>query len=113
MAKKTEAQLAHMLLSDYASLYELKYKSKPTINRNKDTFGFKSMMYDLTYDEIVELLEYYFTLDINGHTLKHFYNNYDKYIEYQKEAKKDAADRRELREETKKRVEEWRKQHGG
>lgn len=113
LVKKTESQLAHMLLSDYVSLYELQYKVKPSINRNKDTFGFKSIMHDLTYDEIVELLQYYFTLDVKGHTLKHFYNNYDKYIEYQIEAKKDAALRRELREQTKARVEEWRQKYGG
>lgn len=107
------AKDCHALTSYYILGYRTKYGRAPVVNRNKARWGFDAILYDLNVVEVKSLLDYYFdAVSTHGHSIDWFFNNYDKLIETREIAEKDEADRARLREESKKRVEEWKKTHG-
>ena len=57
------------------------------------------------FERARELLEYYFTLNKNGHPLQFFFYNFDKMDAIKVESDKDKEKRRLLLEQTKKLVE--------
>jgi hypothetical protein len=57
------------------------------------------------FDRAKELLEYYFTLNKNGHPLQFFFYNFDKMDSIKVESDKDKEKRKLLLEQTKKLVE--------
>ena len=57
------------------------------------------------FDRARQLLEYYFTLNKNGHPLQFFFYNFDKMDSIKVESDKDKEKRKLLLEQTKKLVE--------
>lgn len=107
MTKKTDQNLAHALLSLYVNKFKTKYGKAPQINRYRDSWGFKDMMEDLSYDRAKEVIEYYFETNRPGHPLRALFNNYDRLDTIMRDKAKDEEERIKLREQTMKRVEAW------
>ena len=108
------AQACHALTTYYLAKYQERYKNKPLVNRNKARWGFDGILEDMSASNARELLDFYMGAESsNRHSLEWFFYNYDKLAEKKVAYEKDAADRRKLREETKRIVEERRKQKSG
>lgn len=103
------AQQTHALIGLYLKEYSSKYGKTPlNFNRNREKWGFQSMIEDLGIDRSKEVIKYYFETGKMGHPVSHLLSNYDKINIRMLEREEDAANRERLRAETKKRVEEWR-----
>lgn len=112
MAKLTANQQAYALITLFEKHYDKHYHRKPEINRHRDKWGFQDMVEDLGYDEAKDIVAYYFELKYIGHPVQTLLRNYDKFSRVKKERQEDEANRLRLRAETKKRVEEFERQHG-
>jgi len=98
------------LTRHYAALYTTKYGFKPHMNSYKARFGFDTMLKHMTSREIEELLEYYFkTINTSGHTLEWFFYNHENLAVGMEIQQQDRAQQEQIRSETQKRTEEWRK----
>jgi predicted AAA+ superfamily ATPase len=95
-----KAKLAYIFLNNYTKLYEKKYNIKPNINKYKEKWAAVSIIEDYQLDQIDKALEYYFTLQKEGHPLAWFYNNVDTIISTLKEKERDERLRLERRKET-------------
>jgi hypothetical protein len=104
MDAKTRIKMVNALMTKFIQLYTDNYGQKPTFNRNTEKWGFEYMLEDLGA-ETFATLEYYFTLK-RFHTSQDFLRNYHEFNRWMREDAEDAALRRELREKTKKKVEE-------
>lgn len=89
----------------YQSLYKDKYGKVPTINKFREKWAMQDVIDSVGFDRARELLEYYFTLNKNGHPLQFFFYNFDKMDAIKVESDKDKEKRRLLLEQTKKLVE--------
>lgn len=96
----------YILLSLYQNLYKDKYSKAVTINKFREKWAMQDVVDSVGYDRAKELLEYYFTLNKNGHPLQFFFYNFDKMDALKIEIEKDKEKRRLLLEETKKMVEQ-------
>jgi hypothetical protein len=108
----TVNQQAYSLISLYEKKYEQKYGSKPSINRHRDKWGFQDMVEDLGYDRAKYIVEYYFDLRYVGHPLQTLLRSYDRFDEIDRDRQNDEVNRLRLRELTKKKVEEFEREHG-
>lgn len=105
------AQACHSMTTYYLNKYHEKYHHKPNVNRHKARWGFDSVLQDMTPSKAQALVDFYLeTHSTNRHSLEWFFYNYDKLIDRKHEYEKDEAEREQLRLESKRRVEEWRKQ---
>lgn len=105
---------AHALVSYFATKYKGKYGYAPKVNRYAARWGFDSLLMDMDVGEAESLIDYYFeTMSLNGHALDWFFYNYDKLMISKEARDEDAAKLARIREETKKRTEEWRKKKSG
>lgn len=95
----------YILISLYQSLYKEKYGKVPTINKFREKWAMQDVIDSVGFDRARELLEYYFTLNKNGHPLQFFFYNFDKMDAIKVESDKDKEKRRLLLEQTKKLVE--------
>lgn len=99
----------HTLISYYTKKYTELTGEKPTINAYNARWGFDAVLLTIDMDETKSLIDYYFTTSgDNGYDLVWFFRNYDRLMDAQRAAEKDARARAALREESKKRAEEWR-----
>jgi len=105
---------AHALVNHYIKQYENKYSVKPTVNRYSARWGFDSMLMDLSLDEVKALIEYYVndTIGYNHHSLEWFFYNYERLIESKKLSEEEAERLSVIREQSRKRIEEWRNRIG-
>lgn len=108
----TSMQQAYGLLSLYEKTYNEKYGRKPSLNRHRDKWGFNDMVEDLGYERAQEVVAYYFELKYIGHPLQDLLRNYDRFSRIMKERAEDEVQRHRIREQTRKRVEEFEKTHG-
>jgi len=108
MDAKTKTQRVNILMSRFIKLYQDKYEIKPKLNRNTARWDFAYMLDDLGV-EAAETLEYYFTLK-KMHSTQDFLRNYSEINEWMHEDSEDEIYRKQLREETRKKVEEHDKQ---
>lgn len=106
MEKK--AQSANALLSLYGKLYKQKYGRSVTINRYKEKWAMLDVIESVGQDRARELLEYYFRTAKTGHPLQWFFYNFDTLDRMMNELAEDAAKRERIRQQTKRRVEEWK-----
>jgi len=105
---------AHALTSFYKKLWKERYGSAPVVNTHASRWAFDSMLRDMGSTEAKALIEYYFeTISPNQHSLDWFLYNYDKLVEAKRVKDEDAAHLARLREESKRRTEEWRKRING
>jgi len=96
----------YILLTLYQNLYKEKYGRAVTINKFREKWAMQDVIDSVGYTRAKELLEYYFGLTKNGHTLQFFFYNFDKMDALKIEIEKDKEKRRLLLEETKKMVEQ-------
>lgn len=105
---------AHALVTYFGQKYKEKYAVAPKANRYAARWGFDSLLMDLTTDEVKALIDYYFeTINPSGHTLDWFLYNYEKLAEAMENRDEDAASLARIREQTKRRTEEWRNKKSG
>lgn len=101
------------MVSYFSKVYKDKYGTAPVVNRYKARWGFDSVLLSIDESETKKLIDYYFeTASPNGHDLDWFFYNYDKLIIAMEKRDKDAVELARLREESKRRTEEWRKKIG-
>lgn len=99
----------HALITYFLQSYTEKYSGQPRdFNRFRDQWGFKSMIEQYGMDGSKEIVDYYFATRRPGHPMNYFLYNYEKLAAIMEDKKRDAEVRRKLREESQKRVEEWR-----
>lgn len=104
------AKDCHTLTNYYLRVYEGRYGRRPVINRHKARWGFDSVLQDMSMAKAQELLDYYLeTHSGHGHSLEWFFYHYDELTKKKREYEEDEAHREELREASRRRVEEWRK----
>lgn len=105
---------AHALVTYFGQKYKEKYGVPPMANRYASRWGFNDILEDLSDKEIREIIDYYFeTRNLSGHTLEWFFWNYEKLAEAKVNRDDDAAALAAIREQTKRRTEEWRKKKSG
>lgn len=99
-------KLEYILLTEYGKLYEARYSRKLVINKHREKWGMRDAIDEIGADNVRECLRYYFiTNPPDGHSLQHFYNNFDKIYELINRKKEDAVARQQLRERTRRLVE--------
>lgn len=104
------AKDCHVLINYYLKAFEGKHGRKPIVNRNTARWGFDNMLQDLSMVEVKELTDFYMkTGGSHNNSLSWFFNNYDRLLEHKQTTEADIAERAQLREETKRLTEEWRK----
>lgn len=109
MAKPTPQQ-CHAMTSHYVKVFREKYGHDPVVNRHSARWGFDSVLQGLPPAEVKDLLDFYLTTgSTRKHPLEWFFYNYDKLIEQKSDVDADRKHRAKMREESKKRSEEWRK----
>lgn len=114
MASATKAQLAHSLVTYFGQKYKDKYKVVPAVNRWQGRWVFESLLMDMDIDEVKSLIDYYFTtVSPNGHSLEWFSYNYEKLAVAKEKTEEDAAALARIREESRRRTEEWRNRING
>lgn len=97
----------NVLISLFIKMYEEKHRRSPQINRYKQKWGFQDMIADIGYEKSQEVMSYFFGLNKPEHSVQTLLFNYDRYAKILDELAKDKEERRRLREETQRRVEEW------
>ena len=101
------------MVTYFVDKFKERYAVKPTVNRYAGRWGFDSLLEDMSTSEARDLVDYYFsTISTNGHSLEWFFYNYDKLAVAMEAARADEQANAVIRERTKRRTEEWRKQRG-
>jgi len=107
MATPTAAQ-CHALTSYFIKQYTAKYGKAPVVNRNIAKGYFQNMLMDFTSDELREVIDFFLTTQSsNKHKINDLFYGYDRLVEAMRQHNEDAALQQRLREETKRRTEEW------
>lgn len=113
MAQGTVTRQAYALINLYSKEYEKKHGAPPaSLNRYRDKWGFHDMIEHLGYDEAKELVLFYFQTARPGHPLQWLLYNYEALAKVRRELLQDESNRQKIREQTRRRVEEWREKHG-
>jgi hypothetical protein len=107
---KTPQQLAQAFITLFSGLYESKYGYSPQINRYTIKYPILDLLKDLSYTELLDLTEYYFTLETN-HSILDLASNYTEIISLKKKIEEDVERRRQLRELTRIKVEKYRESY--
>jgi len=98
-ANKTDKD-AYALLSEYSSLYKVKYSQQPIINKYKEKWAMSSLLEDFGKEGVSKTLQYYFKTSRDGHSLSWFYNNFSNIHLSRIAAEKDDRIRAESRRKT-------------
>lgn len=110
----TPKQQSHALVTYFIKKYEERYNIKPKVNRYVVRWGFEDVLADMDYAEAQSLIDYYFeTLSTNNHELQWFFYNYDKLAVAKDRRDEDRAALERIRQDSKRRTEEWRKRQVG
>jgi len=112
-SKAPSTAQVNALITSYLKLYSDRYGNRPDgFNRFREKWGFQAMIEDLGYERAKEVVAYYFETRNIGHPVTELLYDYDRLDVLMRERAKDEEQRRILREKSKTRVEEWRKQNG-
>lgn len=109
MADQKEVQ---GLLTYYEKLFNENYSRPPKLNRYKHKWAFTDMLSDMSYATAKEVIEFYFKTGASGHTVEGLIYNYDTLLIAMEETKRDAVERKKLRDETRERVRRFREAYG-
>jgi len=108
MARPT-AKDCHTLTSYYIKAWKERYHREPVVNRHSARWGFESVLMGMPVSEAKKLIDFYLTTESQKqHSLDWFFYNYDKLIDSLSDLEKDRLERERLREESRKRAEEWK-----
>lgn len=109
---KQVAKLAYSLIDFFIVQYNSRFKRDPQINRYRVKYGFQDMINDLGFEQSKRVIEFYISGNRNSYTVNDLLYSYDKINRVIEEQDADEENRRILKEETKRRVEEWKSTHG-
>jgi hypothetical protein len=99
----------HALTSYFKKQYKAKYGKEPVLNRNVAKAQFGNMLMDYSSEELRNIIDFFLsTYSVNNHRINDLFYGYDKIVEAMLQHEEDVATQERLREETRKRVEEWR-----
>lgn len=99
----------HALTSYFKKQYKAKYGKEPVLNRNIAKVQFGNMLMDYSSEELRKLIDFYLsTHSGNNHKINDLFYGYDKMVEAMRQHDEDAVMQERLRDETRRRVEEWR-----
>ncbi len=111
MAKtKNDMQLAALIIDLFVVCYKEKYRLPPVINRATGKFPIADILKDISYENLIELVKYYFKIDTK-HSFQDFTRTYHELVELKTETEKDALARKKTREETLRRVQQYREEN--
>lgn len=103
------AKDCHSLTSYFEKQYKKRHGFAPDVNRVTARWNFDSILRGMSVPEVMDLLDYYLTTPpTRKHDLEWFFYNYDKLRKAMFDSRKEAAHRKQLMEESRKRAEEWR-----
>lgn len=107
MTKKPTAQQCHAMTTYFASAYQDKVGKSAVLNRNKARWSWESVLMDYTPGQARELVDFYLEHwpDPN---LDWFFYNYEKVDQAIADHNQEEEARRARREQTQKRLDEWR-----
>jgi len=100
VARSKQETSAYKLISEYTRLYKEKYSTAPMINKYREKWGMLSLVEDFDEDPVSKTLQYYFTLNKEGHSLPWFYNNFVSVHSSRLASEKDAIVRAAQRRKT-------------
>lgn len=100
MARSKQETSAYKLISEYVRLYKAKYSTPPLINKYREKWGMMSLVEDFEEEPVSLSLQYYFTLNKDGHSLPWFYNNFVAVHSSRLAAEKDDMVRKAQRKKT-------------
>jgi hypothetical protein len=105
-------QQAQALLSLFIKKYAERYGTEPQLNRYRLKWGAVDFIDSVGYQRAKEITEYYLTLESN-HSFEALLATFDKVGAAMDERREDNARRARLREETRRRVEEYERRGFG
>jgi hypothetical protein len=108
MVKKkplTKIQMSNLILTIFYSLYEEKTKKISEKDRYRDKWAMLDLLDDFSKEEILSVVEYFFTLNLKSHDIKYFYSNYNNLRKGKLETVRRKEERSRLLAATKKLVE--------
>ena len=106
MAKPT-AQQCHALISYYINKYESVVGRRPVVNRNKVRYWLEAMLMDYTGEQARELIDHYID-HYDDPKIDWFAYNYEKVDEDKQEYEQNKVSTEKRRQETQRKLEEWR-----
>lgn len=102
-------QQTHALITYFIGKYRNIYDEDPRdFNRYRDKWGFAAMIEQYGTPRAKEIIDYYMSIKRPGHSVNYLIFNYEKINSTLEDRENDESNRRALREESMKRVEEWR-----
>lgn len=104
---KDTAKIAFGLLSYFSNKWKTKYGKSLEINKYKEKWAMVSLIEDFGEDRVEKAIDYYFTLQKEGHSLVWFYNNCDTLLKTLTDKQEDDRLRAERRAKLQKLKEEF------
>lgn len=99
----------HALTSYFIKKYKAKYDRMPVVNRNISKAQFQNMLMDYNSDELKKVIDFFLTtVSGNNHKINDLFYGYDRLMEAMQTHDADRRMQEKLREETRRRTEEWR-----
>ncbi|AXH66825.1 hypothetical protein SEA_STARPLATINUM_77 [Streptomyces phage StarPlatinum] len=94
------------LITLYKRLYKKRYGIDSTMNSYSAQWNFQAILKlkDLSYQQLRDVIEYYFTCDANGHSIDTFFNKYMELNRMRLDLIRDAEKRKQIMAETAERV---------
>ncbi len=102
----TKKQLANGIVTAYNKSYESKFARKSPVNRYSETWNAFNLLEDYSYTEVLDIIEYFFSLNRKSYEIKDFFSNFSDLISGKEESERRRAQRMKLLSQTKRLVEE-------
>lgn len=112
MSRRNVLDVANDMITHFIKAYNSKFKEKPIVNRGKMKYAIAEILQDWSQTEVKDLLNYYVSTDIKP-DLSDFCRRYDEIIREKRLEADDQAVRKQLLNETKKSVLEFREKYKG
>lgn len=104
-------QQAGKLLTQYSTLHRERYGAIPKMNRFKEKYAMKDVVESVGFDRATMLMSYYFKTARTSHPIEWFKYNFEKLDLILDELAEDEAKKSKMREETARRVAEWKEKN--
>lgn len=94
---KDQSSAAFGMLAYYANKYKTRYGKALPINKYKEKWAMVSLIEDFSEENVEKAIDYYFSLNKEGHPLNWFYNNCEVLIKTLTDKERDDRLRAERR----------------
>jgi hypothetical protein len=112
MSRRNVLDVANDMITHFVKLYNGRFKEKPIVNRGKMKYAMAEILQDWTQAEIKDLLTYYVDTE-TAPDLSDFCKRYDEIIREKRIEANDRKIRKQLLNETRKSVLEFREKYKG